>query len=76
MLPERLDQRHLDPGPEASREGPPGAVGLTFPHEPRFVPTRRPEKRRREKPPGVIPKQPLGGLTCESGQRSQQRSCS
>lgn len=34
LLPERLHQRHLDPGPEASREGPPGAVRLTFPHKP------------------------------------------
>lgn len=34
LFPERLHQRHLDPGSEACREGPPGAVPLTFPHKP------------------------------------------
>lgn len=61
MLPGRLHQRHLDPGSEASREGPPGAVRLTFPHKPGFVLTRRPEtgvhpdilgQRRQEKSAG------------------------
>lgn len=47
MFPGRLHQGHLDPGPEPSGEGPPGAVPLTLPHKPRSVVTGGPESRGR-----------------------------
>lgn len=43
VFPRRPHQRHLDPGPESSREGPRGTVLLTLTHKPCLVCTRETE---------------------------------
>lgn len=73
VFPERLHQRHLDPGSESSREGPPGAVPLTFSHKPWLILTRGPENRDCLNSPGP-------GFFCfffngESGKRIEGTIC-